>query len=590
MNNRKVIKYRINILSALVLTSCIIVFSSCESITRLPQDQITNGQFWNTPTDIKNYNNQFYNDFRRHFEKWYATAYWEDGHSDNMANTTGFGEFNPTRIAGRFTINSENDQWDKWYGLIRSANFGIENADNKGVVTNNKEGKRYMGELRFFRGYFYYQLLRLYGGVPWIGKTLTTKSKKELQAPRTPRNQVVDSILVDLNYAIANLPPRSQTGTLRLNKETAMQFKARVALYEGTWEKYHKGDPFWVKGKDGTEFLKEAANAAKKLIDMRTLSLSSSYRGLFTSSDLSNNPGVMFALKYNGDLGLPAIPNWRGAGSNTDGGSGLTLDLVQSYLMKDGKPYAVSPLYKDDNAIKDLSANRDPRLDYTMYVPGDTIHKNADGTFVIYHKPALTGGGVFPSSTGFVLQKGDRYKEVYAGRWKQNPELPLFRYAETLLDYAEAKASLGIITQHDLDITVNKLRDRVGMPHLILGQIAHDPNWKFPNLSPALNEVRREKRIEFACAGFRLDDLMRWGAGSLLIGFKPIGMKFHQGMYPDLKPGVDVLLNENGFLEPYKLKFPNGYQFNRGRDYLIAIPPQEIVLNSNLTQNPGWSK
>src|SRR5699024_6902149 len=135
------------------------------------------------------------------------------------------------------------------------------------------------------------------------------------------------------------------------------------------------------------------------------------------------------------------------------------------------------------------------------------------------------------------------------------------------LNYAEARAVLGTITQNDLDISVNKLRDRVGMPRLVIGNITTDPDWNFPKLNPLMNEIRRERRVELAMEGFRLDDIMRWAAGGILLtGYIPLGTKFHQNKYPNVTVGKDVFLNENDYIEPYKKKFPDGYKFDTGRD------------------------
>ena len=152
-----------------------------------------------------------------------------------------------------------------------------------------------------------------------------------------------------------------------------------------------------------------------------------------------------------------------------------------------------------------------------------------------------------------------------------------------LLNYAEAKAELGTLTQADLDMTVNKLRDRVDMPHLDMGNITTDPNWNFPDLSPVINEIRRERRIELVSEGLRAFDIKRWAAADeLIVGKRPKGFLASQlakNPYP-----VDA----NGFLDPYQNQIPNGYGFNLDRDYLDAIPKTQIELNPNLTQNPGW--
>jgi hypothetical protein len=167
-------------------------------------------------------------------------------------------------------------------------------------------------------------------------------------------------------------------------------------------------------------------------------------------------------------------------------------------------------------------------------------------------------------------------------QYEETPSI-LYRYAEVLLNYIEAKAELGSITQNDIDLTIKKLRDRVAMPNLILANISVDPNWDFPALSPIINEVRRERRVELVGEGFRWNDIARWAAADeLIVKKRPKGFlasQIAQNPFP---------VDQNGFLDPFKNAIPNGYGFKVNRDYLSPIPENEIVLNPKLNQNPGW--
>ncbi|HZH73038.1 MAG TPA: RagB/SusD family nutrient uptake outer membrane protein, partial [Mariniphaga sp.] len=154
---------------------------------------------------------------------------------------------------------------------------------------------------------------------------------------------------------------------------------------------------------------------------------------------------------------------------------------------------------------------------------------------------------------------------------------------EVLLNYAEAKMELGTLTQEDLDISINLLRDWVAMPHLQLDNIAHDPNWRYPDLSPIVNEIRRERLIELASENFRMDDLLRWAAMKYLIGERGTGAKADQFKHD---PGLPT--TPDGYLDVFQNVFPNGYQFKLDRDYLWPIPESQRTLNPNLGQNPGW--
>jgi len=135
--------------------------------------------------------------------------------------------------------------------------------------------------------------------------------------------------------------------------------------------------------------------------------------------------------------------------------------------------------------------------------------------------------------------------------------------------------------------TVKKLRDRVGMPNLILASITTDPEWDFPALSPVINEIRRERRVELSLEGFRWDDIARWAAADeLIVGKRFLGAKFNQVDYPDLSAG-DFRLTD-GYFDEYKQELPNGFGFVLERDYLSPISTEELTLNPNLEQNPGW--
>ena len=154
----------------------------------------------------------------------------------------------------------------------------------------------------------------------------------------------------------------------------------------------------------------------------------------------------------------------------------------------------------------------------------------------------------------------------------------------------------------DVDISVNLLRNRVGMIPMDLGNITTDPDWDFPELSPVINEIRRERRIELAFEATRWDDLARWRAHHLIENKRPIGIKYIgsnlEGTYfdidgsgrPTIIVGENFFVDANGFTDPYQVSLPNGFGFNPGRDYLAPIPSDEITLNDNLFQNPGWNQ
>lgn len=185
------------------------------------------------------------------------------------------------------------------------------------------------------------------------------------------------------------------------------------------------------------------------------------------------------------------------------------------------------------------------------------------------------------------------YMQAFSQNQDGTTGLIFMRYAEILLNYAEAKAELGTLMQSDVDKTINLLRERVNMPPLQLNNITTDPHWLFPKLSPVINEVRRERRVELAAEGFRFNDIMRWAAADILIhGWTPLGAPWAQWDedFPDMTVGEDIFVNDKGYIEPFKdiQTMQKGYQFDVNRDYLLPIATNELTLNPQLKQNPGW--
>jgi starch-binding outer membrane protein, SusD/RagB family len=291
----------------------------------------------------------------------------------------------------------------------------------------------------------------------------------------------------------------------------------------------------------------------------------------------------MFWKYFNIELN---IYNTRMYGAIYPNGTGITKSLVDAFLCTDGKPISVSDLFGGHGDLENEANNRDPRFYQTIWTQqapwatenGETTTWD-DG---IYSQ--LYSTSKYSSTTAYVLRKGfDRDVTTHSATGEDTPAI-ILRYAEILLNYAEAKAELGTITQEDIDISIKLLRDRVGMPNIILSDIITDPDWHFPDLSAIINEVRRESRIELNNEGHRWHNIARWAAADeLIIGKRPkgfmIGDKFPDNNYP---------VDNSGFLDPYQSSMPDGYGFVIGRDYLDYIGVEQTSLNPALGQNPGW--
>jgi len=619
-----------------ILSTCIGVFLlSCSDdyLTRDPLDAVTDVSLSYTANECQLYVNQYYPNF------WGSNTsyvYLNDLGSDNLLSYSYSN--NPDLIKDYRQVPGSGGGWSttEW-GKIRSVNFLLDNYQKSKEID---KAEPYVGEAKFFRAFFYFeQFLKKFGGVPWVGTQLSLTSE-ELYAPRLPRNQIADSILTDLDWAIAKIPSFNVQSTGRVSKEVAMLYKARIALYEGTWEKYHAGTVFAGNG-SVKKYLETARDASLAVINSGLFSLDNvgvtdGYHLLFNQWDYSKSKEVMLWKKFDRTLGMTHQDN-RQAGRNGQG-AGLTRWLVESYLCIDvdgkAKPIRLASNYQgDDNELK-VIANRDPRLSQTMFTPGRprTIVNKKDTT-IIFTKPNINLSDVEKCSTGYELAKGAdpdaAEQETVTGSIKASI---IFRYAEALLIYAEARAELGELTQDDLDKTVNKLRDRVGMPHLTLDPGYVDPYGEFTAargytgvpVSNILQEIRRERRVELSCEGFRLDDLKRWRAHHLWNHDKIEGAKTAQfkdltwlnnffksfpvpqaisGGYnafinttvaqwvPAIVEGTNYWTDSDGYFAPYQKFIPSGYfEFDPNKSYLLPLPIDQRVLNPNLTQNPGWNQ
>lgn len=559
-------------LACLALTAC----QKEELLDKYPLDAVTEPVFFTTPNDLKIYMNQYYSRVNFPIS---GMSRGDIGTDIYLAETW----INP-RFEGIRTVNNA-PALD--YAPIRSINYFFENYDR--VEADFEQYKQYVGEAHFFRALFYFNLLKSFGDVPWIDKILTTNSP-ELYSSRTPRNIIADKIIADLDTAALQLTADKTSGSARINKWMALLIQSRVALYEGSWEKYHNNTDFGVATPDPDKYFAKAVSAARQVMESGLYDIYSTgkpqqdYSDLFSLRDYSTNKEVMFWTKMDMKLGIHSHSKLYSM--ETPQGYGITKEMADSYLDIEGKPISVSNLFQGYNNLLTEVQNRDPRLRQTIFTPDAAWKVETSGTVKnwqdVYN--ILYTNSTFSSATGYVRRKDYHPNMAYHHlNFEETPSIQ-YRYAEVLLNYAEAKAELGQITQADIDITIKKLRDRAGMPNLDLANIIVDPKWEFPDLSPVINEIRRERKVELALEDFRWDDIARWAAADeLIIGKRPHGALASQF------PNTPVLpTDENGFLDPFKNALPAGYKFREDRDYLNPLPQSQLTLNENLSQNPGW--
>ncbi len=560
-----------------------LMLNACQKdfLDRKPLDQVGSSDYFKSPKDLETYMNQFYNNALFPV----IGAFGLDYNSDNAVATNFDG-----RLAGTRTLDNASGIS---FGRVRSINYFFDNYKRVEANAALADYKQYLGEAYFFRALIYFDLLKGWGDIQWFTTEIGTTSP-DLVKQRDPRNVVADNIIKSLDSASLYLQADKTDGASRVNKWMALLIQSRVALYEGTWEKYHAGDPFGVANAQPEKYFNKVIEATTKIMDSGLYSIYSTgspdmdYYNLFsTQRSYAGNTEVLFWKKFDNGLGKGEAPfrnetNYR---QRTPAEHSQTKELADSYLSTDGKPISGNSLFKGFASIGMEMQNRDPRYVQTFGMPGSPWVIKADGAVSTYDAlyANLNQGIEQYSPAGYVLRKGYDAREKYQiPQYEETPSI-IYRYAEVLLNFAEAKAELGTITQDDIDKSIKLLRDRVGMPNLLLSDITVDPNWDFPALSPTINEIRRERRIELASEGFRFDDIMRWAAADeLIVGKRPHG--FMASQLSDNPYPVDA----DGFLDPYQQKLPNGYGFKIDRDYLNAIPKDQLLLNPNLKQNPGW--
>ncbi len=561
--------------------------ASCD-LNQLPLDSVSPETFFKTENDLLLYTNSFYN-----MLPGAEDVYNED--VDNIIKNSLRDELQGTRV-----VPTSGGGWS--WGNLRNINYFLVNSykcpDANAVA-------RYNGLARFFRAYFYFGMVKRFGDVPWYSTPIESNDNEMLTKGRDPRTMVMDSVMADIDYAIANLGTSKNVNTV--TRWTALALKSRIALYEGTFRKYHTE----FNLPDADKFLDASIAASEDLIKNSGYTLytdtpATAYQKLF-ASDNAIADEVILARAFSDELQVYHNLNYYTMTASY-GKPGLEKKLVNSYLMADGSRFTDVQGY-DKMQFAEEVKNRDPRLAQTIRTPGYT--RIGETTKLVQEFGATT--------TGYQL-----IKFVSEPKWdtfnKDITDMPIFRYAEVLLNYAEAKAERGVLTQADLDISVKLTRDRVGMPNISLAAANTDPDpylaAQYKNVTGTnkgvILEIRRERRIELVMENyFRWDDLIRWKEGHLLTQvFK--GMYFpgpgefdldadgdtdliiYEGTKPGvnnvqlLKLGSEILLENGNKGGNIMVNSHINKKFDETRDYLYPIPQQELLLNTNLKQNPNW--
>lgn len=551
----------------------VLAMTSCtDALDLAPLDNLSDKTFWKTPADLEIYVNTLYQNIPGAVDN--ANADGWDNQVPNNRNTALWGE-------GIVPVSGGGWESKDWANIRACNYFMTRYTDVPG------DNSRYVAEVCFFRAMFYFDKVKMFGEVPFLNTDLKTTDTDLLYTDRGTRSTVVDSILADLDYAIDKLPTKTNAVKGRLHKDVASALASRVSLYEGTWRRYRgdkSGDVYITKCVTYSEQVMNSGYAIWKGANDPY----QNYYKLFVQEDMSTNPEIILPKVYDRELNLK-----HGTTRTLDGTTtGISKDFVLSYLCKDGLPISSSPLYLGDDSLRQEMANRDPRMQQAIDNP-DQVYTSADnGSNSIYNPLPLR-----KTTTGYQLVKFHSPFLYDFDAINSTIDYPSFRYAEILLNYAEAKAELGTITDTDLERSVNLIRERVSMPKMTLKNVDFsDPNFYncgYP-VSNIIREIRRERRIELLAEGFRADDIKRWNAGKLLENPKVfLGMKVNLEMrkrYDEASGAAGGYTRETTPAPEYLLiSYTNATPLKwLDKLYLSPLPKDQLKLNPKLTQNPGW--
>ena len=573
-----------------------------DMLDEYPLDAISPETYYNNADELRSATNQFYGMFPGA-----ASGYTESADVVCIFNL-------PAEVQGIRTVPTSGGGWNWEY--LRAVNFYLSHS----VRCDDVDAREHFdGIARFFRAYFYFEKVKRFGEVPWFDRELSS-TDPELFRPRDSRDFIMDKILDDLTYAIDNISDKKDL--YNVTHWTALALKSRICLFEGTFRKYH-GVPGYEK------FLNECATASKLFIDNAPYAIyqtgAQPYRDLFSSMNAIEEE-VILARDYDRSQNVMHEANANTL-SPTYGRPGMNKKIVNSYLMTNGDRFTDQPGYETMQYYDEMQ-NRDPRLTQTVVGPG----------YMRINSDAVSSPNFGASTTGYQITKWvtDASGDGYLG---SSNDYILFRAAEVYLNYAEAKAELGTLTQEDLEISIKKIRDRVSMPNIDMDAANANPdpylcalesgyqNVTGPNKGVIL-EIRRERTIELLLEGFRYYDIIRWKEG------KVFEQPYKEMYFPGLTQGsgdnrydvfdmndgtvgdkekVDICIytgkkpSVKNIRKFYKLgdefvltdgdkgniichdieKEPR--QWREDRDYLYPIPTQERLLsNGTLSQNPNW--
>lgn len=621
-----------NLKTILLTVSAAFLVSCNDFLEREPLDFGNEDTYFKTADDLKMFANDLYSALPTNKTLW-GGLYTEDVTSDNQCASYAQQLFYK---GDKKTVQVASSEWN--FSRLRTINYFINkiaaNESNGTLDASDASVRHYLGEAHFFRAYDYFRLLRNFGDVPIFTEMLPDdQSVLTARSKRSPRNEVARFIIGELDEA-ASLLMAEAPESGRICRDAALQLKARVALYEATWERYHAGTCFvpgtsrWPGAKTWPDFhfkagsaeaeidyfLDQAIEASKLVADARQLD--TDYESMFNSTTAFGSGDEVILARY---YQKGVLSHSCSAFLKNGGGCNVTRALVNSYLMKNGLPiYDANSGYQGDRVSYYEFQNRDPRLTGSVRAAGSLIETRQDGSghyvndTLYYYRPMIYQSGQEKATTGYELKKWCSDDEAQRVQYDCTTAVPILRAAESYLDYIEAYYERF----HQLNATCKEywqaLRRRAGMDEDFqktidatdlslendLGVYSHGAM-----VDKTLYNIRRERRCEFIAEGMRLDDLKRWRSLDNMVNYQPEGFNMWDEMYKmyDASQRDESLVSQSSvskYLRPLQISSTSvaygGYTFPK-QHYLEPIPISEFLITgggvaaeSPLYQNPGW--
>lgn len=543
------------------LSFLLLSLSSC-TLDRQPETTLTDSTFWKSETDFRGACNTLYVDL---------DGFWHDTRADDI-----IGRNVNSISAGTRDVPATSNDWSRPYTRIGRCNKIIEMS--KLSPLTEEQANRWAAEACFFRAWHYFDLVKKYGDVPLILKVFTSTKDPDIKMPRTAREEVINNCYKDLAFAEQWLPEidavSNETDWGRVSKSAAQGLLLRIGLYEGTYMKYHH-----VTG-DYKHHLQVAVEAGQRLISGGKHSLYPNFSTLFTfdGEGRQNKENVFVKIYGPNEAGTIVHNNSRGL----ENAVSITRQTIDRFLYTDGLPREKSPLAViPDTSYTDIFRHRDPRLAMTVYQLGEEAYKGVYTPFANQH------GNGYPIKKGFMIDQ-------WSLNSRETVDKMIIRYAEVLISYAEAVYEYrGTITDEELNTTINAVRARSGLTAKLTNDFART------NGLDMLDEIRRERLVEFIDENLRYDDIIRWNIAEKVLPTTMLGLKFIDEETNTKREDIQNRLTTAGGMfngvkvadqaDIYVIEEAETRSFDPARDYHYPIPTYEIsTSDGQVIQNPNW--